>query len=95
MLEKTLYNIIHHVKTGFGTTYKNNKYTKEHPIIGPGQGTKSAGAACTTITTPMLQIYNELAHGLQFCDPTNQIEYVNKAKMFVDNTSKYMNKFKQ
>ena len=95
MWEKTLYNIEHHVKTGFGTTRKYNKYSAENPIIGPGQGAKSAGAACTIITTPMLRIYDKLAHGLQFCDPTQQLEYVNKAKMFVDDTSKYMNNFKQ
>ena len=93
MWEKMLYNIIHHVKTGYGTTYKHNKYTNESSIIGPGKGAKSAGAACATITMPMLKAYDKLAHGLQFYNPFQQLQYFNKANMFVDNTSEYMNSF--
>lgn len=42
------------MKNGFGISTKNRKYTTSTPIIGPGQGSKGACAACTRITTPIL-----------------------------------------
>ena len=91
--EKVLFNTEHRVKTGYGTSTETYKYTDEIPIIGPGQGSKGAPAACTTMTIPLLRTLDKLATGVTFTSPTQEITYKATAKMYIDDNTTYSNKF--
>ena len=83
------------VKTGYGITYGKYKYSKESPIIGPGQGSQGAMVACGTASTPQLRAMDIPAHGLTFCCPKEEDKYNEKVIIYVDDNSNYSNKFKQ
>jgi len=91
--ERTLYNIIHSVKTALGHSSASYQYTPDTPIIGPGQGSRGGPAACSVATSPLLTSMDRLAHGIYFLDPQQQLFYSACAKMFVDDNTNYSNKF--
>jgi hypothetical protein len=48
MWEQTLYHVRHELRTGFGESENHYDYSAEHPIIGPGQGSRGgcSGRLC-------------------------------------------------
>jgi hypothetical protein len=90
---KTLYRIVHSVKTGFGLSQDCYHYSPATPIIGPGQGSKGGPAACSMITSPLLKAMDQLATGISFCDPRQLLQYTVKALMFIDDNTNYSNRF--
>jgi hypothetical protein len=93
MWERTLYHIVHSVKTALGHSTASYEYTPATPIIGPGQGSRGGPAACSIATSPLLTSMDRLAHGISFTDPQQQLFYSACAKMFVDDNTNYSNKF--
>ena len=86
---------MHHIKTGLGVSKKSYRYKNRRPIIGPGQGSRATCAACTVITSPLLQTLDKLVKGVKYCDPDKSIQYEAKVKIFVDYATKYINDFEQ
>ena len=93
MLKKVLFNTEYGVKTGYGTSMSTYKYTDKIPIRGPGEGSKEAPTACTTMTIPLLCTVDKLATGVTFTSPLQNITYKTAAKMFIDDNKTYSNKF--
>ena len=82
--EKVLKTTEHKVKTGYGISQKSYKSTPSSPIIGPGQGSRGAPAACATMTIPLLRTLDRLAKGAHFISPDKSINYKATAKMYID-----------
>jgi hypothetical protein len=93
MWEKVLYNVIHRVKTGFGTSTKGCSFTDDSPIYGPGQGSKGGPGSCSTATSILIDAMAKLCYGLTFTDPAQQQQYTTTANMFVDDASNCTNNF--
>ena len=60
--ERTMYNIKHRIKTGYGISKGKYRYSNLNPIIGPGQGSRGSMAACASITTPLVIVIDRLAN---------------------------------
>ena len=71
-LGNQLYIINHYIKPGYVTSTPKYSYSPESPIIGPGQGSKGAMEACTTMTSPLLQAMDKLVHEVFFCSPNKK-----------------------
>ena len=95
MWENTLLHARHHIKTAYGISTVCHRNTPQTPIIGPGQGSRGAVAACATTTSIAIKAYEKLATGFSSTNPRDTINYEKKIKMFVDDASKYTNLFKQ
>ena len=93
MWENTLQNAQHYVKTAYGTLKVCHQNTQTTPIIGPGQGSRGAVAACASTTSVAIKAYNKLAKGFLSKNPRETIHYKSTIKMFVDDASKYSNMF--
>ena len=93
MWDSTLQHIRHHVKTGYGITDDFYEYTKQSPIIGPGQGSKAGSPTCSTLTFLLLMAMDVLAKGLSFCSPDRKIHYSTKAIVFADDNTNCNNNF--
>ena len=74
MWDSTLQHICHHIKTGYGITDDFYQYSKQSPIIGPGQGLKAGSPTCSTLTFLLLMAMDILAKGLSFCSPDKLIQ---------------------
>jgi hypothetical protein len=93
MWEQVLYNVIHRVKTGFGTSTDGYSFTDDSPIYGPGQGSKGGPGSCSTATSILIDAMAKLCYGLNFTDPAQQEQYTTTVNMFVDDASNCTNKF--
>ena len=93
--ERTIYNIEHRIKTGYGVSKGKYRYSNLNPIIGPGQGSGGAMAAYATITTPLLMAMDRLANGAEYSSPDESFNYNVKAQMYVDDNTNYYNEFKR
>jgi hypothetical protein len=94
MWEAALYNAIHGIQTGYGDSEGTYPYTKESPIIGPGQGSRSGVAAICALSTILMRTFDKMGHGSRFCDPTQKHFYDCIAQMYFDDgTKNYMKKF--
>ena len=93
--EKTLHNIKHHMKTGYGITKESYEYTDRSPIIGPGQGSKAGSPTCSTLMFLLLMAMDILAKGIYFISPNTSVEYTTKAILFADDNTNYNNNFKE
>jgi hypothetical protein len=91
--EQTLYHIIHQVKTTYGTTDSSYCYMTGSFIIGPGQGSRGGPAACSTITSPLIEGMDKLCHGISFTDPTQATHYKSTVSMYIDDASNATNAF--
>jgi hypothetical protein len=91
--EPTLYHIIHQVKTAYGTTDSSYCYTPDSPIIGPGQGSRGNPAACSTITSPLIEGMDKLCHPISFTDPTQATHYKSTVSMYIDDALNTTNSF--
>jgi hypothetical protein len=93
MWEKVLYNGVHKVKTGFGLSKGGYAFTPGSPIYGPGQGSRGGPGSCSTMTSLLIDGMPRLCHGIQFTDPSQQLEYTVTVSMFVDDASNSTNNF--
>jgi hypothetical protein len=93
MWEKVLYNVVHKVKTGFGLSKGGYAFTPDSPIYGPGQGSRRGPGSCSTMTSLLIDGIPRLCHGIQFTDPSQQLEYTATVSMFVDDASNSTNNF--
>jgi hypothetical protein len=50
MWEQVLHNIVHKVKTSFGTSTSGYSFSSDTLIHGPGQGSKGGPSSCSTMT---------------------------------------------
>jgi hypothetical protein len=85
----------HQVKTSHGVSTGSYSYTTESPIHGPGQRSTGGSGCCVLSTSFLLHALDRLAHGVQFCEPTQMRLYINKAAMFIDDNTSTANKFHQ
>ena len=92
---KTLQNIEHKVKTSYGISKGKYRYTGNSPIIGPGQGSKGAMGAYTTVTTSLLRTMDKLAYGVTNESPDRDIKYHKKSQMHVYDNTTYVNNFQK
>jgi hypothetical protein len=93
MWEQTLYKIIHQVETAYDTTDSSYRYSPDSPIIGPGQGSRGGPAACSTITSPLIEGMDKLCHDISFTDPTQAIHYKSTVSMYINDASNATNSF--
>ena len=92
---KVLKTTEHKVKTGYGISRNSYKSTESSPIIGPGQGSRGAPAACATMTIPLLRTLDKLSTGAHFTFPDKTIRYKAMAKMYIDDNTTYSNHFNE
>jgi hypothetical protein len=83
----------HKVKTGHGISDGSYTYSDDSPIHGPGQGSRGGPGSCVISTSVLLHAQDTLSHGVTFCDPAQQIQYLNRAAMFIDDNTSASNKF--
>ena len=91
--DSTLQHIWHHVKKGYGITEEFYEYSKQSPIIGPGQGSKAGSPTCSTLIFLLLKAMDIFAKGLLFASPNQLINYSTKAIVFADDNTNINNNF--
>jgi hypothetical protein len=95
MWEKVLHNIVHTVKTGYELSNASYSFSAEAPIHGPGQGCRAGPSSCSTMTSVLIDGMPRLCNGIQFTDPTQQLQYEAVVSMFMDDASNGTNSFEE
>jgi hypothetical protein len=93
MWEQVLHNIVHKVKTGFGTANGGYSFTQDSLFHGPGQGSRRGPSSCPTMTSILIDGMPHLSHGLNFTDPSQQLQYTATVSMFENDAPNSTNRF--
>jgi hypothetical protein len=89
--EQTLLQVIHYLKTGFGTA-ADSYYTSDsiHKIYGVGQGSKAGPVTWAAVTSLLFEAQDRLGVGLGFKNPSRNLSHNrHSSDGFVDDTTGY------
>jgi hypothetical protein len=80
-----------HIKTSHGVSYDYYSHSEEHPIHGPGQGSRIGPALWVLISCLMFATMESLCHGAEFCNPTQTESHQRTGDGFVDDVANVFN----
>ena len=89
----TLQHIQHKLRTAFGIS--NSFYTSHNniEIHGQGQGSRAGPPTWVFVSSLLLDCMEQLASGVSFCCPLQQLQHTRHNDAFVDDVTGYSNQF--
>lgn len=90
--EQTLLNVVHYLKTGFGTSVGSYTSDENSRIYGVGQGSKAGPITWTAISSLLFEAQDRLGTGPTFHNPTGTLTHHRHSDGFVDDTTGYHSK---
>jgi hypothetical protein len=87
--EQTLLQVVHFLKTGFGTSTASYTSDANSKIYGVGQGSKAGPVTWAAISSILFEVQDRLGTGLTFATPDRMIQHKRHSDGFVDDTTGY------
>ena len=80
-----------HIKTSHGVSYDYYSSSDDHPIHGPGQGSRIGPALWVLISCLMFATMESMCHRAEFCNPTQSESHQRTGDGFVDDVANVSN----
>jgi Reverse transcriptase (RNA-dependent DNA polymerase) len=87
----TLQKSIFRLRTALGDSVQTYTHTQQTPIHGTGQGSCSSPALWLLISSLLMDLLEQKAHGMTMIDINNEVEIRRWIEGFVDDTSLFIN----
>jgi endonuclease/exonuclease/phosphatase family metal-dependent hydrolase len=80
-----------HIKTNHGVSYDWYSHSDDHPLHGPGQGSRIGPALWVLVSCLMFATMESLCHGAEFCNPSQTESHQRTGDGFVDDVANVFN----